>query len=146
MLPASPVATSPVLLEKAGVKETATRSQFIDPLLPALGWDVSDEAGLGPRRDVVVDNMHRSETEVAGDEDWDDDLTEAELAARSTVISFPDYVHRIDLKIRLVVEAKKPSVNLRWKAPTFQAKSSDRSAAHDASHDGAAPRSGVSEA
>lgn len=103
--------------------ETATRSQFIDALLRALGWDVGDEAGLGPRRDILVENMHRSDDDVAGEDEWDDDLTEEELAARAPAISFPDYVVRVDLKSVFVVEAKKPSVNLRWKAPAFQAKS-----------------------
>jgi hypothetical protein len=28
--------------------EVQTRQQFIDPLFEALGWDLIDEAGLGP--------------------------------------------------------------------------------------------------
>ena len=103
--------------------ETAARSQFVDALLSALGWDVHDAAGRGARRDVVVENMHRGDGEVAGDTSWDDDLDESDLAERSVVTSFPDYLVRLDLKNLYVVEAKKPSVNLHWKAPAFQAKS-----------------------
>lgn len=103
--------------------ETATRNQFIDPLLSALGWDVADQAGMGARRDVLVESQQRAEAEPAGAEEWDDDLTEAEVAERSGTTTFPDYILRTDGTNRIVVEAKKPSVNLRFKAPSFQAKS-----------------------
>ncbi len=103
--------------------ETAARNQFIDPLFEALGWDVADEGGAGPRRDVVVENRQRTEATAAGEEEWDDELTADELAGRSAETRFPDYVFRIDLRNRFVAEAKKPSVNLARKAPSFQAKS-----------------------
>lgn len=103
--------------------ETAVRSQFIDTFFEALGWDVEDVGGAGPRRDVVVENRQRIQAAAAGEDEWDDDLTAAELAERSTQTRFPDYVFRIDLKNRFVAEAKKPSVNLARKAPSFQAKS-----------------------
>ncbi len=41
--------------------ELSTRSTFIDPLLEALGWDVKDDAGLGPAREVVLE--HRQVTD-----------------------------------------------------------------------------------
>lgn len=103
--------------------ETAARNQFIDSFFEALGWDVDDEGAAGPRRDVVVENRQRTEVGVAGEEEWDDDLTADELAERTTETRFPDYVFRIDLRNRFVAEAKKPSVNLARKAPSFQAKS-----------------------
>jgi len=103
--------------------ETAARNQFIDPFFEALGWDVDDQAGAGPRRDVAVENRHRTEATAAGEEEWDDDLTVEELAERSAETRFPDYVFRIDLRNMYVAEAKKPSVNLARKAPSFQAKS-----------------------
>lgn len=103
--------------------ETATRTQFIDPLLRALGWDVGDQAGAGPRREVLVENVQREAADFTGEDEWDDDLSEEELAERTPVVSFPDYLHRVDMENRFVVEAKKPSINLRRKAPSFQAKS-----------------------
>jgi hypothetical protein len=103
--------------------ETAARNQFIDPFFEALGWDVADEGGAGPRRDVVVENRQRTSATAAGEEEWDDDLTAEELAERSTETRFPDYVFRIDMRDMFVAEAKKPSVNLARKAPSFQAKS-----------------------
>jgi adenine-specific DNA-methyltransferase len=106
-----------------GYSETATRSQFIDRLFEALGWDVNDSAGLGPRRDVVVENRQTTSVQLAGEDEWDDDLTAEELADRVPSNRYPDYVFRVDLRNRFVAEAKKPSVNLRRKAPSFQAKS-----------------------
>ena len=103
--------------------ETAARNQFIDSFFEALGWDVDDEGGAGPRREVVVENRQRTDVRTAGEEEWDDDLTAEELAERTTETRFPDYVFRIDLRNRFVAEAKKPSVNLTRKAPSFQAKS-----------------------
>lgn len=103
--------------------ETATRNQFIDPLLEALGWDVADGQGIGASRDVLVESQQRSSPDPAGEEEWDDDLSEAEISDRAATTTFPDYVLRIQSVNRIVVEAKKPSVNLRFKAPSFQAKS-----------------------
>jgi len=102
--------------------ETATRTQFITPLLEALGWDVDDRQGLGPRSEVQVENSFTVEPGVAGEEDWDQDLTEEELAERISHMRYPDYVIRPELVERFIVEAKKPSVNLASKAPAFQAK------------------------
>lgn len=106
-----------------GYPETAARNQFIDAFFQALGWDVDDERSAGPRREVVVENRQRTEVAAAGEEEWDDDLTAEELAERTTETRFPDYVFRIDLRNQFVAEAKKPSVNLARKAPSFQAKS-----------------------
>ena len=107
----------------AAYKETATRAQFIDPFFRALGWDVTDADGRGPSREVLLENLHRSEAELAGSEDWDEDLTAEELAERTAVLMFPDYVFRLDFIKKFVTEAKKPSVDLHSKVPTFQAKS-----------------------
>ncbi len=115
--------SNPAYYKSSAYTETATRTQFLDPLLEALGWDVGDESGAGPRRDVLVENVQHDAGDLAGEEEWDDDLTEDELAERTPVVSFPDYLLRVDLENRFVVEAKKPSVNLRRKAPSFQAKS-----------------------
>ena len=109
--------------KSSSYSETAARLDFIDPLLCALGWDVTDSGGLGRRREVVVENRVTQSVMVAGDNDWDDDLTEAELAARNPSPTFPDYVLRLDAAPRIVVEAKKPSVSLKRNAPSFQAKS-----------------------
>jgi hypothetical protein len=107
----------------AAFGETATRNQFIDPLLEALGWDVKDEQGLGPQAEVQVENSFRVEYEVSGKEDWDLDLTEEELAQRVAHTRHPDYVLRVASTDAVVVEAKRPNVDLRSKSPAFQAKS-----------------------
>ncbi|HEU5002590.1 MAG TPA: N-6 DNA methylase [Actinomycetota bacterium] len=109
--------------KSSAYSETATRNQFIDPLFEALGWDVGDRQGLGPRRDVLVENRQQTETSAAGEEDWDVDLSEDEVAERTPTNLYPDYVFRVDLRNRLVAEAKKPSVDLQHRAPAFQAKS-----------------------
>jgi type I restriction-modification system DNA methylase subunit len=103
--------------------ESATRSTLIDPFWSALGWDVSDSEGLGPYRDVIVEQAIKSAPTAAGEEDWDGDLSDEELAERVIHSTFPDYVFRTEGEPRFVCEAKRPAVSLRAKGPTFQAKS-----------------------
>jgi type I restriction-modification system DNA methylase subunit len=103
--------------------ETANRNQFIDPLFEALGWDVGDRQRWGRRREVVVENRQTTTATVAGEDDWDLDLTDEEFDARAVTNSYPDYIFRVDAVDRFVAEAKKPAVNLQGRGPAFQAKS-----------------------
>ena len=103
--------------------EAATRDNFLNPLLEALGWDVSDSQGLGAFREVVVENTVRTASSLAGLDDWDDDLSAEELAERNPRTSRPDYVLRLPREAAFPVEAKKPVVDLRGKAPCYQIKS-----------------------
>lgn len=103
--------------------EASARSHFIDPLLQALGWDVADEQGLGPAREVVVENRVISAGEAAGQDEWDEELSMEELAERLPRASKPDYQFRLFRQTVFVAEAKKPSISLRKRAPAFQIKS-----------------------
>lgn len=75
-----------------GYKEADTRSEFIDPFLQALGWDVTNSAGVTPSKKDVV----REESQ------------EREDSANKV----PDYTLRPSGVRRLYLEAKKPSVNV----------------------------------
>src|SRR5206468_10571978 len=65
--------------------ETSTREQFVNGLFDALGWDVLDVDGRAEARDVIFHPRLRGEQELAGTEDWDEDLTADELAEREPV-------------------------------------------------------------
>lgn len=73
-------------------KESDTRSEFIDPLLSALGWDVANLAGVTP----ALKDVRREESQ------------EQEDAATK----FPDYTLLVSGDRRMYVEAKKPSVDV----------------------------------
>lgn len=103
--------------------EASTREYFINPLFEALGWDVRDLAGRGPFRDVIYHRRLVNTPEVAGLKAWDDDLSAAELAARDPSVAVPDYTFRLAEEIKFFLEAKKPSVELRRRGPSFQVKS-----------------------
>ena len=102
--------------------EAAARDHFVDPFLEALGWDVADTEGLGPAREVVVENTVRTAAAVAGQDDWDADLSAEELAERNPRTSRPDYILRLHGVNVFPVEAKKPVVDLTAHAPSFQIK------------------------
>jgi len=103
--------------------EASTREYFINPFFEALGWDVRDQAGRGALRDVIYHRRLTSAPEVAGLAAWDDELTAEELAAREPVVAVPDYTFRSEDATKFFVEAKKPSVRLRRRGPSFQVKS-----------------------
>lgn len=72
-------------------KEAETRLEFIDPLITALGWDVSNAAGVADRfKEVVVEPTQNFE------------------GRKRT----PDYVLRIGGTPVLFIEAKKPWVKI----------------------------------
>lgn len=74
-----------------GYNESNARSEFIDPLLAALGWDVRNTAGITPSlREVVREEARHGDDEV----------------------NFPDYTLRVGGEARFFVEAKKPSVDV----------------------------------
>lgn len=73
-------------------KESDTRSEFIDPLLSVLGWDVANVAAVTP----ALKDVRREESQ------------EQEDAATK----FPDYTLLIGGQRRMYVEAKKPSVDV----------------------------------
>lgn len=86
-------ADEPYYKDPSGVyKESDTRSEFIDPLLSALGWDVANLAGVTP----ALKDVRREESQ------------EQEDAATK----FPDYTLLVGGQRRLYVEAKKPSVDV----------------------------------
>jgi type I restriction-modification system DNA methylase subunit len=108
----------------AGFDETSTREQFINGLFDALGWDVLDAAGRGASREVVFHPRLRDDGgELRGEEEWDEDLSEDELAEREPVARIPDYAFRYDGATRFFVEAKRAGVPLDARAPAFQVKS-----------------------
>jgi hypothetical protein len=70
-------------------KEASVRVEFVDPLLVALGWNVSNSAGAADRfKDVVVEPSQ----DVDGHK------------------RAPDYVLRVEGDRKVFVEAKKPSI------------------------------------
>jgi hypothetical protein len=76
--------------------ETSTREQFVNGLFDALAWDVLDAEGRGRAREVVFHPRLVDAHEPAGAEEWDEGLTEDELAAREPVTRIPDYAFRFD--------------------------------------------------
>ncbi|MDO8731454.1 MAG: type I restriction endonuclease [Actinomycetota bacterium] len=79
--------------DQSGVyKESDTRSEFVDPLLRALGWDVENLAGITP----ALKDVRREESQEQED--------------AST--KFPDYTLCIGGVRVLFLEAKKPSVDV----------------------------------
>lgn len=103
--------------------EESTREQFINSFFDALGWDVVDRAGRGPHRDVIFHPRLIEEHEAAGEEAWDQDLTEEELAARNPVTQVPDYAFRVGGAIRFFVEAKRAGVSSDARPSVHQLKS-----------------------
>jgi hypothetical protein len=51
---------------------------------------VDDSQGLGARSEVQVENSLAGEVDPAGEEEWDQDLTEQELAERISRTRYPD--------------------------------------------------------
>lgn len=103
--------------------ETSTREQFINRLFEALGWDVLDAAGLGAQREVVFHPRVVDELELTGEESWDDDLSEEQLAEREPVARVPDYAFRLDGAPQFFIEAKRAGVSVDSRPPAFQVKS-----------------------
>ena len=66
--------------------EEDLRHEFLNPFFKALGWDMEDRNGLGPKRDVRYEERIKS--------------------------GAPDFGFYIDGKRRFFVEAKNPSVNV----------------------------------
>ena len=89
-----------------GVLEMVIRQEFLDPLWMALGWDVANHAHRSSaEKDVVI------EAPVS--------TIEAERVRSRR----PDYLFRIDGFPRLIIEAKKPAVDIKHdKDAIFQAK------------------------
>lgn len=73
--------------------ETLLRSDFLDPLFEALGWDIKNNAGLSiSEREVLLEEPLKSG------------------AAEHT--KKPDYTFRLFAERKFFLEAKKPSVNI----------------------------------
>lgn len=77
--------------------EQSCRTEYIDPLLKLLGWDVANEKGLAPQyREVIAENY-------------------------STPTDRPDYTMTLRGVAKFFIEVKKPAVDiLRETAPAFQ--------------------------
>lgn len=87
---------------RANYNETQARTEFITPLLEALGWDVHNTTGLPLAFREVIEE---ATVEVA----------EEKVAKK------PDYELRLARQRKLFLEAKKPSVRIdRDRAPAFQ--------------------------
>jgi len=93
-----------VYYQSGEYNETQVRSDFINPFLKALGWDVDNKEGkLNYLRDVVEEDT------VEVDED-------GEIRKKK-----PDYALRYNGKRKLFLEVKKPSISLHSnKTPAFQ--------------------------
>jgi hypothetical protein len=80
--------------------ETQLRREFLDPFFEALGWDVNNRQGYA---EAYKDVIHEDAIKIGG-------YTKA-----------PDYCFRVGGTRKFFVEAKKPSVNLRFDtSPAFQ--------------------------
>ena len=92
-------------------QEAEARSEFIDPFLEILGWDVSNATGLAySAREVLREETQRDERNTG---------------------KKPDYTLRIKRQKKFFVEAKKPSVDiLSSKTSIFQARSYGYTAGH----------------
>lgn len=77
--------------------EHSCRIEYIDPLLKAMGWDVSNTKGIAPQyREVIAENY-------------------------SNKTDRPDYTMTLRGVAKFFIEAKKPSVDIsRESAPAFQ--------------------------
>lgn len=79
--------------DSSGVyKESDTRSEFVDPLLSALGWDVANLAGVTP----ALKDVRREESQEQED----------------SATKFPDYTLFVGGVRVMFIEAKKPSVDV----------------------------------
>ncbi len=78
--------------KKQPYNETQVRREFIDPFFEALGWDVTNKAGLAQ---AYKDVIHEDAIKVGG-------ATEA-----------PDYCFRIGGTRKFFLEAKKPSIDIK---------------------------------
>jgi len=91
-------------------QEAETRSEFIDPLLRCLGWDVENEAG------VIF---------------YEREVLREESQQTSGTTKKPDYTIKIAGKTRMFVEAKKPSIDITTsQTAIFQARSYGYTAGH----------------
>lgn len=92
-------------------QESEVRSEFIDPLLESLGWDVNNKSGvIHSAREVLREESQRAENSTA---------------------KKPDYTLRIMAQRKVFVEAKKPSVDiLTSKESVQQARSYGYTAGH----------------
>ncbi len=80
--------------------ETQLRSEFLDPLFEALGWDVFNKQGYA---ELYKDVLREESQKVEG-------------SARS-----PDYTFRVGGMRKFFVEAKKPAINIQYDIhPAFQ--------------------------
>lgn len=77
--------------ESSTYNEMHTRMEFINPFFKALGWDMYNEQGFSEAHKEV--------------------LYGSSLDLESITLT-PDYTFRIEGKIKFLVEAKKPAVNL----------------------------------
>lgn len=103
---------SSLLYEKStsNYQEAETRSEFIDPLLKFLDWDVENESG------VIF---------------YDREVLREESQQASGSAKKPDYTLRIGGKTKFFVEAKKPSIDITQNKPAiFQARSYGYTAGH----------------
>ena len=82
---------------KNNYNEHSCRNEYIDPLLVALGWDVSNRKGVAPQyREVIAENY-------------------------STKTDRPDYTMTLKGVAKYFIEAKKPAVDIsRDSEPAYQ--------------------------
>jgi len=80
--------------------EAQLRREFLDPLLTALGWDLTNQQGYAPQyREVIQEASLNIEGQAKA----------------------PDYEFRIGQTSKFFVEAKKPAVNIQYDIhPAFQ--------------------------
>ncbi|MDE6924601.1 MAG: Eco57I restriction-modification methylase domain-containing protein [Acetatifactor sp.] len=92
---------------KNAYNEHSCRTEYIDPLLKLLGWDVANEKGLAPQyREVIAENY-------------------------STRTDRPDYTLMLRGVPKLFVEAKKPAVDItRDAGPAVQTRKYGWNAKH----------------
>jgi hypothetical protein len=88
------------LYRRPAYNEAQVRTEFIDPLFIALGWDVHNEQGRSPRyRDVV----HEASLRQGGS------------------VKAPDYAFCVGPERKFFVEAKKPAVDIHSDpSPAYQ--------------------------
>jgi hypothetical protein len=104
--------------------ETSTRQRFVDPLFPALGWDVADEQKQGPLAEVVLEVSLRARRQYDATAGLEDEEREGRRVADAVnAKQDPGIVGagiRFRLLARLVALARAPQASadaVAWPLP-----------------------------
>lgn len=89
-----------IIASNSTYTESDTRSEFIDPFFNLLGWDMNNSLGLNSfNKEVIRENFQKINEEES---------------------QIPDYIFKLKNNKKIIVEAKKASVNIKNKEHAFQ--------------------------